>query len=361
MVGGISAWWFAAVVASAGCDRVLGLESIHVSFTSPRAVVFDNSSSASDLVDVPVLVALDSSKIPYEAVTDPATDLRFTDDSGDLAFEVEQWDPAGESVVWVRVPRIPARSTTTSILMYFGPDAGGHAASAAVWRDFALVYHGDGGTSAVDSTVAAMPTADLDTGVLPELAAPGVIGSATKFAGLSGQNVTFSSTDGLLSGWDQFTIELWMAPNYPEPILLGGDEPMVFGKTGGPISLGRMWNTDKVDGAPLTMQVDCNFDSNVLYPQLYIPNREWSYVTYTYDGQFLWTYRNGVAIGVDANPMTLALATGSQSFLIGGEQSRTPILGAIDEVRLSKVYRETDWILAQYLAMTGHFVTIRDP
>lgn len=348
------------MLASAGCDRVLALDPIDTAFASPRAVVFDNSSSASDLVDVPVLVVLDSGSIPYEAVGDPTTDLRFADDNGDLAFEIEQWNPDGQSIVWVRVPQIPARSSTSRVLMHFGADARGQARPAGVWNNFAFVYHGDGRASAVDSSVMAVPTGDQAGGALPAFDG-NFIGPATKLDGLSGQNVTFSSTEALLSGWGQFTIELWMAPAYPEPTKLAGDEPMVFGKTGGPISLGRVYNSGKVDGAPLTLQVDCVFDTSSKNATLYIPTGEWSYITFTYDGQFLWTYRNGVALGVDANMMPTALTSGSQLFLIGGEQSRTPLLGAIDEVRISKAYRETDWILAQYLSMTGHFVSIRDP
>ena len=70
-----------------------------------RRLVLDNSASTADFLDFPVLVTLDATKIDYSLIADPAKDLRFEDATqAPIAHEIEHWNPAGESIVWIRVP-----------------------------------------------------------------------------------------------------------------------------------------------------------------------------------------------------------------------------------------------------------------
>ncbi len=233
----------AACLALAGCDSVLRLDPITPLSPSPRAIVFDNASSGSDLAGFPVLVALDASTVVYEQIADPAHDLRFRDEptNTDLPFEIDHWDPAGESSVWVKVPVIHAHATTERVLMYYGPDAAGSEQPAAVWSDYEVVLHGDG---LRDSTGKTTPIMVADTsGALPTTA-PGMIGNAIAFAGGQNQRVEMMNSAGVLDDWPTYTIELWLAPAYtPDPTNLGTTttsmgqinpvEPAVIAKPGG--------------------------------------------------------------------------------------------------------------------------------
>src|SRR5438445_9929563 len=83
---------------SAGSDGAIAIDARVP--TSPVQLVFDNSASTEDLVHFPVLVVLDSTRIDYAKVFDSRTDLRFDDfvhGVPNLAFDVERWDPSGES------------------------------------------------------------------------------------------------------------------------------------------------------------------------------------------------------------------------------------------------------------------------
>ncbi len=364
-----------ACLALAGCDSVLRLDDIPTFDPSPRAVVFDNGSSTVDLQAFPVLVPLDATTIVYALVADPTTDLRFRDETTntDLPFEVEHWDPTGESDVWVKVPMIHAHATSDRILMYYGSDAHGAANAGAVWSDYDLVFHGD---AMVDSTGHATPAMMADVSGAMAAIAPGMIGNGIAFSGGDGQRVEMMHSETTLSNVQRYSIEVCLAPAYqPDPYNLGTYtdggggvhpvEPFVMGKPGGAFSGGRLRNTDIGKPSPFYMQTDF-FWAGVGALQgaiFYVPDQTWSQVTFSYDGTYLWWYRDGVTLFVNPNPMAAPtpVDTTGENVQLGGTSGASPLLGMLDELRISSVYHDHDWVFAQYLSMTKHFVTIRAP
>src|SRR5690606_35657995 len=67
-----------------------------------------NGGASTDVSDLPLLVRLDSDRIGYADTEAGGTDLRFVIDDGGsftlLSHEIERWDPAGTSLVWVHLP-----------------------------------------------------------------------------------------------------------------------------------------------------------------------------------------------------------------------------------------------------------------
>ncbi|OFZ30088.1 MAG: hypothetical protein A2622_09545 [Bdellovibrionales bacterium RIFCSPHIGHO2_01_FULL_40_29] len=91
-----------------------------------------------------VLIKLDSSKINYSAMKSDGTDLRIlnTDDLTELSYEIEKWNPVGESYVWVRIPLISASSQSDFIYLYFGNlSAGDIQNKNDVWIQYNSVWH----------------------------------------------------------------------------------------------------------------------------------------------------------------------------------------------------------------------------
>jgi hypothetical protein len=98
---------------------------------------------ATNLTDFPVLVTLNSGNFDYSAAKADGTDLRFFDASGDaLAYEIENWNAAGNSYVWVKVPQVNTTGTQ-QIQMYYGNLAAADGQNAAaVWtQNYSAVYH----------------------------------------------------------------------------------------------------------------------------------------------------------------------------------------------------------------------------
>lgn len=86
-----------------------------------RKITFDNASQSENLTNFPVMVKLNSSRIDYTNVQNDYDDLRFIDTDGtELNYEVETWNEAGDSYIWVNVPQINGSSATDYIYMYYG-------------------------------------------------------------------------------------------------------------------------------------------------------------------------------------------------------------------------------------------------
>ena len=92
------------------------------SWTKRSKLTFNNSDQSENLQNFPVLIKLDSSRINYAATQDQGQDIRFVDsnDTDVLPHEIEMWDEAGTSYVWVKVPQIDGSSDTDYIWMYYG-------------------------------------------------------------------------------------------------------------------------------------------------------------------------------------------------------------------------------------------------
>ena len=112
-----------------------------------RQLIFDNVLRSENLVDFPVLVQLDSSRVDYSLTQNDGADLRFVDLNGTLLpHEIETWNAAGTSYVWVKVPQIDGSSGTDHIWLYYGNAvaAAWRQNVAAVWNSgYAAVYHLD--------------------------------------------------------------------------------------------------------------------------------------------------------------------------------------------------------------------------
>jgi hypothetical protein len=346
-----------ACAALAGCNAVFGIEGTGLVNDNPRTLVFDNSASRVDLVEFPTLVVLDAQRIDYTAVQNPATDLRFhaPAEDVDLPFEIEHWNPDGESFVWVRVPFIAAGSRSDSIQMYFGPDAGGAAAPSAVWSDYEVVLHGEPGSYTSPTPSAPLAKATAIT------SAPGRVGSAFKLVG-DGNDHSIDLPGTLLDGWPTFTLEMWIyldyasSTGYRNP----GPEPQFVDKPGDGIRLGRIFDAANISFLFLA-QLDTQYAGapGTQFAGTYLRIQRWAHLLWTFDGRTQWLYRDGDFSDISNLGTTTTLIAGNSPLVLGSHND--PINGMLDEVRVSRAYRDPDWVLAQYLAMTDRFITFPRP
>ncbi|NIS29622.1 MAG: DUF2341 domain-containing protein, partial [Actinobacteria bacterium] len=145
-----------------GCPPALGADC---RWTSRMRLTFDNAGQDEELTDFPVMVALSEPRLDFADLQDAGEDLRFLDATATqvLPHEIEIWNEAARSVVWVRVPRIGANSTTDHVWVYYGhPDAPDAQDAGSVWSDgFELVWHLSG--SFADSTSASNDGSNVGT------------------------------------------------------------------------------------------------------------------------------------------------------------------------------------------------------
>jgi hypothetical protein len=130
-------------------DITSGWASAYTSWGYRKTITFDNTSgnlgtTPENLVNFPVLIALDSGDIDYSKTQDNGEDIRFTDSDGTttLSYEIEEWNESGTSYVWVKVPQIDT-GNSDYIYMYYGNDSASDGQDVeGVWDDsFDSVWH----------------------------------------------------------------------------------------------------------------------------------------------------------------------------------------------------------------------------
>jgi len=175
-----------------------------------RLLTFDNTGQGDDLVDFPVLVKLHETATPnisYPDTQDLGQDLRFVDadNSTLLSHEIELWDEAGDSYVWVRVPQIDGLSGVDTIWMYYdNPSAADGQKRTDVWRnDYRAVYHL--GEDQDDSTMYASHASRVGT-----TNAGGRVGDGQQFNGID-EYLDLGDNLSILRDARGATLETWIS------------------------------------------------------------------------------------------------------------------------------------------------------
>jgi hypothetical protein len=312
---------------------------------SPRTLTI-HAGLTSPISNIPICVVLTPAEIDYAQVMDPKTDLEFESPTlVGLFYDVEAWNPGGVSVVWVLVPQIP--TTDIALTMKFG-HAVGTEDKLDTWGGYEVVLHG--------AAPLADPSGNLyaPTGV-NVTAAAGKAGQAIGFAGSGDERVTFANGIDLFDGWSQFTLELWIYPDYAT----FGSAAQFFANQGGGLNLGRMFPTA---GAP-EAQIDFHFtDSNDAYLNTPIEMQTWTHIAYVFNGTALRLFVNAELVG---NPFVMAgmnnetLVASLAAFYLGANSA--PFKGALDELEIDQRAHSVEWIHTQYLAMTRQLITFSGP
>jgi hypothetical protein len=147
-----------ALTYSAGANDA-GLASVTLANFLKKFTVSMNAYTADDtFADFPMLVRLSPSAISgfdyADFVQKDYSDLAFFDASGNpLAFDVDTWNPTGESLVWVKVPSF---SKTTVVTVAYGGLVKNDLHQPATWNGYRGVWHlnemGDGAQAIADAT-----------------------------------------------------------------------------------------------------------------------------------------------------------------------------------------------------------------
>ncbi len=303
-------------------------------------VTLSGYSGAAALTNFPVALWLHEglSGFRYADFAAPADggDLRVTDAATGaiLTYEIETWNPAGTSLVWVCVAELTGNATAID-LHWGNPDASlpGYATGGLTWADgFSGVWHlqQPGGP---DST----PNRNHGA-AYGNVTAPGLLGSAQYFDGNDyiqvpdhpsiGTNVISSLT---LSVWLRSDVtltrtnELWRMLEKGDNYFLGQG----FNSAGGVVLIVKY--TNQVYGVGSIAD---------------IPSNEWQHICGTYNGTSLRLYTNGVLASSQA--LSPVIDDDKLPLRIGSDDSGKYFKGALDETRVESAVRSADWIKACY-------------
>lgn len=309
-------------------------------------VTFAGYTGTEALANFPVCIRLPA----FARLPQTADAVRIeTEDGVQVPYETERWCPAGESVLWARVPEL-----TAATVLYVRWNARSESKTwpdASVWdENYVRVYHfGEDGR---DSSVYA---AHVENDAI-STDADGLAGRARAFAGTGGIMKTAAAP--FLEFGEGFTISFCARTTDPTTDQYvyqtkdGQQTAVIFGFTDGKFEL--FVNENSPSGA---VGSQIRSASTVISP-----DEDWHHYAYSHDGREIIVYRDGVE-----------LSRTSLVFVVGGVVPEKTILplylgctyagtssfkGALDEWRFEKRARSADWIKASAANMTGTLCTV---
>ena len=356
---------------------------------------FNGYTGSDALVDFPVLVVLDPTKVTYGQFEPGGADLRFAtaDETTPLDYEIERWGPAqaapeDKSFVWVRVPSIS--STADFIYMYWGKAGAADAQnSGGVWANgFQLVWHLDHAEATdthPDSTSFARNGTDGGTDT-EDLIGP--IGGAQDFTSPSDNAPDTIYAPGVkaadldVNANKPRTIEVWAKPrlfldaaliefgSFDTSYYWSGAKELwvltdrVVNNGGGALypapPMGEYYQVANDYRADFKNSVNGYLNKGVEYPGSF---HSWVHITVVHEGTTGGNTTMYVDGGFKSKTWSEDLATGevgtSVDFNIGGQGSWFEggmYIGSLDEVRVSNVARSAGWVANQYNTMTDNFI-----
>jgi hypothetical protein len=308
-----------------------------------------------DLRDVPILVALTPEVFDYDAVRNDGDDIRFTDAAGNpLVYEVEEWNPGGRSVLWVKVVRLA--HDADSIWLYYGaPDADPPTGASAVWTRYQAVYHlGSGGADS---------SPGMNDGSLTGTSAEaGQIGNGRQFDG--SDHIDIGPLPDILRASPGATLEAWVNP----APLTGDADQVIVAVSAHAQDLSRAQiKLDPSGDAKVVFRTGDTGDPNAaLVDDRPLLAGEWTWVVAVADfpGRTVRIFVNGAE---SAGTITPAFAdttadTVPDRALIGIDEASIDLFkGRLDEVRVAGSALSDAWIEIQHLSMTGALTTFGEP
>jgi hypothetical protein len=313
-----------------------------MNWTYRRSLTFNNSAQAEALGNFPVLVTLNQTNFDYSKAKSDGSDLRFidSDDTTILNYHIEDWNPNGNSYVWVNVNNIAASSSSDFMYLYYGNPKASDIRNIEGTYDgnFAGVWHlNETGTGTrYDST-----SYDNDGTPSSYDGDEAITGKINGADDLDGSD-DYIEIDSVTTDLDTtFTVSFWMKADSTSNACLVG-----FHGSGG----GNIWRIEMVSDVA---EIEGDAGSTT------VSDGTWHYIVGVAEGSKSILYVDG-ELERDNIPETPNLI---DSYLasIGQEYDSGPTPGdhfdgIIDEVRISNISRSSDWISAQYLSMTSGFI-----
>ncbi len=294
-------------------------------WTYRKAVTVDTSPSGVSMSGTVgrtvVLIRLTDGNFSFAQAAKNGADLRIvdSDDKTPLPYHIESY-AEGMASVWVSLPALNG-GEKKQLWLYFGNANApvGDDMKGSFDPDYLAVYH----FSSAAGQPAGDATANANNSASPVVSVndASVIGRGARFPGQGALTISDSPSLAMPAG-AQFTFSTWVKPDQ-----LAG-EAALFAR--GPMIIGMN------NGAPFVALGGARTQAATALKQ-----GQWSHLAAVADGETVRLYVNGI----EAAAASVALPALTGPINIGGAEGR-PFTGEMDEVRLSKVARPANMLLA---------------
>ena len=315
-----------------------------------KSITFTTSGYAgtSTLTDFPVAVRLAANSpagFSYGDLADSASgaELRFADAAGkSLDYDVEEWDPNGTSLVWVKVPSL---TKTTKFTMYYGGTPSDEVKPTRTWSaDYVGVWHmAEASGSVADASGNGLEATPEGAAADAQVAGAGVFGRARVNSATrnhtTGRAMLKVSDSYLLDVGGDFTLSTWV--KMTDTTDGSSARIAVRGVDGGGYS---NWEVALTDAAAATAFGSAGSAVSGAIPSAM---NAWVHLVSVYDGGTVSVYTNGaVAFSgavTAASDCNYSLCFGTKPGLYNGH-----FTGLFDEFRLRDAVASADWVKAEY-------------
>jgi hypothetical protein len=301
--------------------------SIYI-LTTPEGADLPTSATVRDF---PLLVRLHRDHFPFTQAAEGGSDIRFSADGQPLPFEIEQWDrKAGTASIWVRIPWIRGNARQEIKIHWGKPGSLSASNGNAVFNasnGYVGVWHLGHDVCDVVGNLASE-----DTGTLK---AQGVIGEARHFPGKTGV-FCGEEIETLPSAGAPHSTQAWFRSDTSNGrIVCWGNE-----KRAGKVTMNYR--------SPPMIRMDCYFSNGDVQAEIPGRSKGWIHAVHTFGNGLSTLYINGQQRGTGSPrdwPLTLERPA---RMWIGGWYHNYDYVGDIDEVRISRVARDANWVRLEY-------------
>lgn len=305
-----------------------------------------------NVINFPYVLRLSQFSFNFSQAKKNGEDIRFSKSGGaPLAYQINNWDSAGaKAAIWVKIDTILGNNATQYIKMYWGRPAASDSSNGRRVFDtqngFAAVYHLEQPTgNALDATANAL--AAVPNGNVPALTT-GMIGSTQSFDGNGDYYNAGTGAPFNMSAVRTFSVSAWVYRQGAGADAWEGIATKFAWQAGNYREYELMLNGDFT----INISSDGTGGTETIVRSGTTPNdNAWYYAAGTMDGAVMRLYVNGAQTAT-ANK-TAVYNSANAPFLIGKGDANQAFNGKIDEVRVSRVARSSDWIRLCYRNQAG--------
>lgn len=329
-------------------------------WTYRKPISIDASAQGANLSEglgrTPVLVRLHTGNFTFDGVNDNGSDLRFVldDDKTVLSHQIETFDPLlGIALIWVDLPELAA-GQKRDIWMYYGNAAAPQASNGQTTFDpnYTLVYHFNGAPDAPPrDTTAYGNHAQTNAAAYID----GVVGRSAQFSGAAALMLPASPSLAMPAA-TPFSFSAWVRPDQ----IVGEQAVYARRDAGNSLVLGL------AQGVPF---IEINGQRSQAAQALTAGS--WQHLAISSDGnqaQLLVQGQPAATLAVAMPALTTATALGGdlpaapvapaavegadgETTAVSAPAARyTAFVGAMDEIRLSKIARPAGLLYADALS-----------
>jgi len=323
-----------------------------------KNITINKTAVSGTQTDFPVLINLSSDGDLKNHARSDGYDILFTREDGqtEIPYEREYYNNAnGALAAWVKVPRLNSSTSgdayNTTIYMYYGflssPDK---SKPPNVWdANYKAVWHlKESGSGVADEFKDSTSNANHGTGgggvANPTLTQSGVADGAQSFNG--NDLIQKSNPAPTLEMTSQVTMEAWVY------LSDSNDNQKIVGKTSHPPTGGYLLGVNTGKLYPEFWDIT---GTDYTFTQGSVPSTSWTHLaaTWTTGGNIVGYINGNQVYSMAASSNNLNTTATSGWMRIGATPWSNPPVqfymnGLIDEVRLSNVARDANWIATEY-------------